>query len=59
MDKDAFIARITSGRSKWLVLARSMLPEWDCEDALQSAILSAWEHLGQLRDEKAFDAWFK
>ncbi len=59
MDKDAFIARITSGRSKWLVLARSMLPERDCEDALQSAILSAWEHLGQLRDEKAFDAWFK
>lgn len=59
MDKDSFISHITRNRRKWLYIARSMLPERDCEDALQSSILSAWEHLPQLKDEQAFDAWFK
>ena len=59
MDKDSFISRITKNRRKWLYIARSMLPERDCEDALQSSILSAWEHLSQLKDERSFDAWFK
>ena len=59
MDKDSFISHITRNRRKWLYIARSMLPERDCEDALQSSILSAWEHLPQLKDERAFDAWFK
>jgi len=59
LDKDSFISHITKNRRKWLYIARSMLPERDCEDALQSSILSAWEHLPQLKDEQAFDAWFK
>lgn len=59
MDKDTFIAHITEHAPKWLRIAQSMLPQRDCEDALQSATLSAWEHLAQLRDEQAFDAWFK
>lgn len=59
MDKDSFISHITKNRRKWMYIARSMLPERDCEDALQSSILSAWEHLSQLKDEQAFDAWFK
>ena len=59
MDKDSFISHITKNRRKWLYISRSMLPERDCEDALQSSILSAWEHLPQLKNEQAFDAWFK
>lgn len=59
MDKDSFISHITKNRRKWLYIARSMLPERDCEDALQSSILSAWEHLPQLKNEQAFDTWFK
>lgn len=59
MDKDSFISHITKNRRKWLYIAQSMLPERDCEDALQSSILSAWEHLPQLKDERSFDAWFK
>lgn len=59
MDKDSFISRITMNRRRWMYIARGMVPEQDCEDAIQSAILSAWEHLPQLKDERAFDAWFR
>jgi len=59
LDKDSFISHVTKNRRRWLYMAKSMLPERDCEDALQSSILSAWEHLPQLKDERAFDAWFR
>lgn len=59
MDQDSFVSYITKNRRKWLYIARSMLAKQDCEDALQSSILSAWEHLPELKDERAFDAWFR
>lgn len=34
-----------------------MLPADEYEDAVQDSILSAWEHLHQLKDETAFEAW--
>lgn len=40
-----------------MAIARRMLPPDECEDAVQSAILLAWEHLPQLRREGAFEAW--
>lgn len=57
MDGEEFIARVAQNRHRMMLTARSMLLERDCEDAVQSAILAAWAHLPQLRDECAFDAW--
>lgn len=56
MDGEEFIARVAQNRHRMMLTARSMLLERDCEDAVQSAILAAWAHLPQLRDECAFDA---
>lgn len=57
MTQEAFVSHVSASRRRLLRLARTMLPAADCEDAVQSAILSAWEHLPQLRDEASFDAW--
>lgn len=57
MDRTEFSIRIEMNRQKLMRIAKSMVRSGDCEDAVQSAVLSAWEHLPQLRDEKAFDAW--
>lgn len=57
MTQTEFEARVDGCRRHLLAIARSMLPREDCEDAVQSAILSAWEHLSKLRDEAAFEAW--
>lgn len=59
LNQKEFTLRIAERRGKMLQLARAMVRESDCEDAVQSAILSAWEHLPTLRDESAFDAWLK
>lgn len=59
MDRDEFSARISALRPTLLAMARRRLPGDACEDAVQSAVLSAWAHLPQLRDEKAFDGWVK
>lgn len=40
-------------------IARLMVREGDSEDAVQNAILLAWKHLPDLRDENAFDAWLR
>lgn len=57
MTKEEFDARISHIRKKLQAIARRMLPADEDEDAVQSAILLAWEHLPQLKDENAFDAW--
>lgn len=57
LDKDEFTQRVSQSRRKLFAIARTMLPERDCEDAVQSAMLSAWEHLSELRNDDAFDAW--
>lgn len=56
LDKDEFTQRVSQSRRKLFAIARTMLPERDCEDAVQSAMLSAWEHLSELRNDDAFDA---
>ena len=59
MNKEEFVSNVERCRPTLLYMARTMVRESDCEDAVQSAILSAWEHLPQLRDERAFDAWLR
>ena len=57
MDREEFESRVLCCRRKLMAIARRMLPPDECEDAVQSAILLAWEHLPQLRREGAFEAW--
>lgn len=57
MDREAFESRVAACRGKLMGIARRCLPPDECEDAVQSAILSAWEHLPRLRREDAFEAW--
>ena len=40
-------------RIAWAILRNSA----DCDDAIQEALLRAWNRIGSLRDETAFDAW--
>lgn len=57
MNQDEFGSRILRCHRKLIAIAARMLPSCECEDAIQSAALSAWEHLPQLKDENAFEAW--
>ena len=57
MDREEFETRVLRSQKKLMAIARRMLPPDVCEDAVQSAILLAWEHLPQLRREGVFEAW--
>lgn len=57
LDRDEFALRVSLCRRKLLSIALRRLSKDECEDAVQSAVLSAWAHLPQLRDESAFEAW--
>lgn len=57
MDREEFESRVLRSQRKLHAVARRMLPPGECEDAVQSAILLAWEHLPQLKREDAFEAW--
>ena len=58
MDRDSFMAEIEacSGmmyRVAWSILRNNA----DCEDALQNALLRAWEKRNTLREERYFRTW--
>lgn len=57
MDQEEFESRVLHSQRKLMAIAQRMLPPDECEDAVQSSILLAWEHLPQLRREGAFEAW--
>lgn len=57
MDREEFEARVTRCRGQLMRIARRYLPPGECKDAVQSAMLLAWEHLPQLRRESALEAW--
>jgi len=59
LDKEEFESRISSIQNQLLLLASSRLMPSEAEDAVQNAIMSAWVHLPQLRNEESFDAWIK
>lgn len=56
-DRAAF-ARLVEGRWNALVgLARSVIGDVGAEDAVQDALIIAWDKLGSLRTKEAFSAW--
>lgn len=58
MTKETFTALILKSEDTLTGVAMSMLQnEKDCEDAIQTAILTAFEKLHTLRDEKYFKTW--
>ena len=58
MTKDEFAAAVTASEKKLYIAAFSVLKNAeDAKDAAADAILYAWEHIGDLRDEKKLDAW--
>lgn len=57
MDKETFSHRVLTMERTLYCIARSMLPPDDCQDAVQSAVLRAWERLKTLREEAAFEVW--
>ncbi len=58
MERDEFAAQVTALERSLYCVARAYLhSETDCEDALQNAILRAWEKLDSLREERYFKTW--
>ena len=53
-----FIQRVRACERRLYRIARTMLPqECDCEDAVQEALLRAWDRRETLRQEAYFDTW--
>lgn len=57
-DHDAFEALATSAADRLYAVARLILRSTDlAEDAVQEALVRAWQQLPSLRDPERFDAW--
>ena len=53
-----FIQRVRACERRLYRVARTMLPqECDCEDAVQEALLRAWDRQETLRQEAYFETW--
>ena len=53
-----FIQRVRACERRLYRVARTMLPqEPDCEDAVQEALLRAWDRLDTLHQEAYFETW--
>ena len=58
MDRDAFSREVWAMRASMLRFAMSRVRRrQDAEDAVQDAVLAAWERLSTLRDEAQFRTW--
>lgn len=58
MNKDQFTAQILEAESSLYHIAKSILrDDEDCADAMQNAVLHAYEKLHTLRNEKYFKTW--
>ena len=58
MRQTEFIDRARACERRLYRVARTMLSrEADCEDAVQEALLRAWERLDTLREEAYFETW--
>lgn len=58
MNKEEFTQRVLEAETSLYRVARSIsVNESDCEDAVQEAILTTYEKLGGLREEKYFKTW--
>ena len=53
-----FVQRVRACERRLYRVARTMLPrECDCEDAVQEALLRAWDRLDTLKQEAYFETW--
>lgn len=58
MDKQTFTARVMEAENSLYRVARTILScDSDCEDAVQEAIMKAWEKRNTLREERYFKTW--
>ena len=58
MNKEEFTRCVLEAESSLYRVAKSIsINESDCEDAVQEAILTAYEKLGTLKEEKFFKTW--
>lgn len=58
MTEQQFTQSVACARDKLFRIAWTILHnEQDCSDALQEALLRAWQNLGKLRQEQYFDTW--
>lgn len=58
MDEATFTEKVRQCEKKLYRIARALLRcDADCADALQEAILRAWQKRGHLREPERFDAW--
>lgn len=57
LNRESFDIRSAGGRRKLLAIASRYLPRDVCEDTVQSAMLSAWQNLDQLKSDDRFEAW--
>ncbi|MDR1773582.1 MAG: sigma-70 family RNA polymerase sigma factor [Clostridioides sp.] len=58
MDKQTFSEKVLKIEKKLYIISNSILKnEKDCEDAVEEAILKAYENLDGLREEKYFKTW--
>ncbi|APM37679.1 RNA polymerase sigma factor [Clostridium kluyveri] len=58
MNKDTFIDNVLKANSTLYHVSKSILThEQDCEDAVQGAILKAYNKLGTLKKEQYFRTW--
>ena len=58
MTKNEFSEKVLESEQTLYRISMSMLKnESDCEDAVQTAILTAYEKLGSLREERYFRTW--
>lgn len=58
MTESKFAERVRALRGPLWRIAWAMLRSGaDCDDAIQEALLRAWNRIGGLRDETVFDTW--
>ncbi|WP_024620990.1 RNA polymerase sigma factor [Metaclostridioides mangenotii] len=58
MNKDLFIDRVLEAERTLYHVSKTILTvDQDCEDAVQSAILKAYEKLNTLKEEQYFKTW--
>lgn len=58
MNKDAFVDKVLEVESTLYHVSKSILiHDEDCEDAVQGAILKAYDKLGTLKKEEYFKTW--
>ncbi len=58
MNKDQFTAQVLEAESSLYHIAKSILrDDEDCADAMQNAVLHAYEKLHTLRNERYFKTW--